>query len=63
MIGNAKIIGVDNGDLFYHGLYQTNEVEVREGKVLVWVKIGKNADKVTITATSKGLKSSEFSIL
>lgn len=63
MSGNAKILGVDNGDLYYHGLYQTNEVEVRDGKVLVWVKIGKKADKVTITATAKGLKSSELSIL
>jgi beta-galactosidase len=54
--GDARIIGVDNGDLEDHSSYKSNEVEVRDGKALVWVQIGKKAGKIAIKGEATGLK-------
>lgn len=58
--GGAKIIGVDNGDLSYHGSFKSNDVEARNGKALVWIQIIDKTRKVLISAKSIGLKSSTF---
>jgi len=59
--GAGKIVGVDNGDLSYHGSYKSKEVEVREGKVLIWIKALGKDKSITIHAKSNGLKSALFS--
>ena len=54
--GDAKILGVDNGDLSDHEPYQSNAIEVRDGKALVWLKINSRLKNVIITAKAEGLK-------
>ena len=58
--GDAKILGVDNGDLSDHEPYQSDAIEVREGKALVWIKTGSRLKDIIITASAKGLKSDSF---
>jgi len=60
--GDANILGVDNGDLSDHEPYQSNSVEVRDGKALVWLKINSRLKDIVITANANGLKPESFLI-
>jgi len=58
--GDAKILGVDNGDLADHEPYQSDAIEVRDGKALVWIKIESRLKDIIITPNAPGLKSAIF---
>ncbi len=61
--GDAKLIGVGNGDQLSTESFQVNQRKAFNGKCLAIIRIGKNKGKVKITATSVGLKKSEVTIL
>ena len=54
--GSAKCLGIDTENLFYDGLFQTDNRETSLGRMLVTIKALKGNKAVTVTLTSKGLK-------
>ncbi|MDX2185910.1 MAG: glycoside hydrolase family 2 TIM barrel-domain containing protein [Opitutaceae bacterium] len=57
----GRILGIDNGDLTYHGLYTANEVELRDGKALVWVVVPETGS-VRYEVTGVGLESGSLTL-
>lgn len=61
--GNAKIVGVDNGNPVSHESLKGNSIKAFNGKCLVVVQSGKQPETVTLTASSEGLKSEKTKII
>ena len=60
--GDAKIVGVDNGNPVSHESFKGSTIKAFYGKCLVVVQSGENADEVVLTAKSNGLKESKVNI-
>jgi len=52
--GDARIVGVDNGDQISHEPFQADHVRLFEGKALVIIRGGRTPGTVTLTATADG---------
>jgi len=52
--GDARIMGVDNGDQISHEPFQADHVRLFEGKALVIIRGGRTPGTVTLTATAEG---------
>jgi len=52
--GDARIVGVDNGDQISHEPFQADHVRLFEGKALVIIRGGRTPGTVTLTATAEG---------
>jgi len=53
--GDARIVGVDNGDQISHTSFQAKQVRLFNGKALVIVRAGRTPGTATLTAEGKGL--------
>jgi beta-galactosidase len=60
--GDAKIVGVDNGNQTSHESLKGSTIKAFNGKCLVVVQAGENAGEVVLTARATGLKESTVSI-
>lgn len=60
--GDAKIVGVGNGNPVSLESFQLPQRQAWKGKCLVIVKAGKTSEKVILTATSPGLESKSVEI-
>jgi len=60
--GDAQIAGVDNGNPVSLEPFKSNQRKAFNGKCLVVVQTGKSAGMITVTATSKGLKTGTATI-
>jgi beta-galactosidase len=56
--GNGKIVGVCSGDPVSHESYKGTKHTALNGKCLVVIQAGNKAEKLELTASAKGLKSS-----
>ena len=54
--GDARIIGVDNGDQISHAPFQADRVRLFNGKALVIVRASERPGTVTLTAEGEGLE-------
>jgi beta-galactosidase len=50
--GEATLVGLDSGDMYYTGLFKTNQRKAFKGKLLVVLQSTENAGKATIELTS-----------
>ncbi|HYS21762.1 MAG TPA: hypothetical protein VEO73_11800, partial [Gemmatimonadales bacterium] len=53
--GDARIVGVDNGDQISHTSFQAKAVRLFNGKALVIVRAGNRPGMATLTAEADGL--------
>jgi beta-galactosidase len=53
--GDARIVGVDNGDQMSHTSFQASQVRLFNGKALVIVRAGTRQGAATLTAEGEGL--------
>ncbi|HVH69228.1 MAG TPA: beta-galactosidase GalB [Gemmatimonadales bacterium] len=53
--GDARIVGVDNGDQINHESFKADHVRLFNGKALVIVRAGERAGSATLTAEAEGL--------
>jgi beta-galactosidase len=53
--GDARIVGVDNGDEISHTSFQAHQVRLFNGKAVVIVRAGRKAGTATLTAEGRGL--------
>ena len=60
--GDARIVGVDNGDQISHTSFQANHVRLFNGKALVIIRAGQRSGAVTLTAAAEGLAPSSVRI-
>ena len=60
--GDARIVGVDNGDQTSHTLFRANQVRLFSGKALVIIRAGTRTGTVTLTAEGHGLAPSAVPI-
>ncbi len=56
LTGNARIVGVSNGDMSSDDLHTASQVHLHNGSALVILRAGTQPSKVTLTATAEGLK-------
>lgn len=61
--GTGKIVGVCSGDPVSHESYKGTKHTALNGKCLVVIQAGNKAEKLELTASAKGLKSSTTAIL
>ena len=54
--GDARIVGVDNGDEISHASFKADRVRLFYGKALVIVQAGERAGTATLTAEGEGLE-------
>jgi len=54
--GDARIVGLDNGDQISHAPFQADWVQLFNGKALVIVRAGERSGTVTLTAASEGVE-------
>ncbi|HXL35479.1 MAG TPA: beta-galactosidase GalB [Gemmatimonadales bacterium] len=54
--GDARIVGVDNGDQISHAPFHSDRVLLFNGKALVIVRAGERRGTVTLTAEAEGLE-------
>ncbi len=60
--GDARIVGVDNGNPLSHEPMKGSTIKAFNGKCLVVVQSGENPGKVVLTAKSEGLKEGRVNI-
>jgi beta-galactosidase len=60
--GNAKIVGVDNGNPVSHESLKGSTIKAFNGKCLVVVQAGEKPGKATLSASADGLKSGKIKI-
>lgn len=60
--GDAKIVGVDNGNPVSHESFKGSTIKAFNGKCLVVVQTGETAGEVVLTAKTDGLKVGETKI-
>jgi beta-galactosidase len=54
--GDARIVGVDNGDQISHAPLKADRVQLFNGKALVIVRAGERAGTATLTAEAEGVE-------
>jgi len=54
--GDARIVGVDNGDQISHASFKADRVNLFNGKALVILRAGERAGTATLTAEGEGLE-------
>jgi beta-galactosidase len=54
--GDARIVGVDNGDQVSHAPFKADRVRLFNGKALVIVRAGRRAGTAALTAEAEGLE-------
>jgi beta-galactosidase len=60
--GDAKIVGVDNGNPISHEPMKGSTIKAFSGKCLVVVQAGEKAGQVVLTSNAEGLKESKINI-
>ncbi len=60
--GDARLVGVDNGDQSSHTSFKANQVRLFNGKALVIIRAGTRPGIVTLTAEGEGLAPSAVPI-
>ncbi|CAM4382155.1 glycoside hydrolase family 2 TIM barrel-domain containing protein [Zobellia roscoffensis] len=60
--GDVKLLGVDNGSARNVQDFQSNKIVTDQGRALLIVQSNAQADKVTISAASEGLKTGEVTL-
>lgn len=60
--GDAKIVGVDNGNPVSHESMKGSTIKAFNGKCLVVIQAGETAGEVVLTAKTDGLKEGEIKI-
>jgi beta-galactosidase len=61
--GNGKLIGLENGDPADHEPYKSDKRKVFNGLGLAIIQAGKVPGKITLTASSEGLKDEKVEII
>ncbi|MBC7887329.1 MAG: glycoside hydrolase family 2 protein [Ferruginibacter sp.] len=61
-IGNAKLIGLDNGDLNYTGLFKINKRKTYRGKLLVTIKSSSVAGIARVELVPERLKPVQYAL-
>ena len=54
--GDARIVGVDNGDEISHASFKADRVRLFNGQALVILRAGERAGTATLTAEAPGLE-------
>ena len=64
LVGNGKIVGVDNGNPISHASFKNNNIEAFYGKCMVVIECDKSKNNGTIRLTAKSgkLKSNKLTI-
>ncbi|NQU85344.1 MAG: DUF4982 domain-containing protein, partial [Mariniphaga sp.] len=60
--GDAKIVGVDNGNPVSHESMKGSTIKAFYGKCLVVVQAGENPGEITLTASANGIKNTSVKI-
>lgn len=60
--GGGKLIGIDNGELNYAGLFKTDTRNAYEGRLLITVQRTAQAGAIYVSATSQGLTAAAIMI-
>jgi beta-galactosidase len=60
--GDARIIAVDNGNLYSNELHVANHRHLYNGSALVILRAGKTPSKITLTVTSKDFKTQKITL-
>ncbi len=60
VLGNGKLVGVDNGNPVSHRSMKGNRMEAMNGKCLAVIQASKSAGKVHLKAASEGLQSADI---
>jgi len=60
--GDARIVGVDNGNPVSHESLKGTTIKAFNGKCLVVVQAGEKSGNVTLTASSEGISSGKVQI-
>lgn len=56
LTGNARVVGVDNGDAMSHASFQAGQIRLFNGKALVIVRAGRTPGAITLRAEGDGLQ-------
>ncbi|HTI06045.1 MAG TPA: glycoside hydrolase family 2 TIM barrel-domain containing protein, partial [Gemmatimonadales bacterium] len=56
LTGNARVVGVDNGDAMSHTSFQAGQIRLFNGKALVIVRAGTNPGAITLRAEGDRLR-------
>jgi beta-galactosidase len=54
--GDARIVGVDNGNIVSDELHAVNERKLFRGSALVILRAGQSPDEITLTVEGEGCK-------
>jgi beta-galactosidase len=60
--GDARIVAVDNGNLYSHELHTGNERRLYNGSALVILRAGKTPGKVVLTVTDEKGKKTKLNL-
>jgi beta-galactosidase len=60
--GDARIVGVDNGDQISHEPFQADRVKLFNGKALVIIRAGRRPGTVTLSAAGDGVQPASVTI-
>lgn len=60
--GEATLIGIDSGDIYYSGLFKTNQRKAFKGKLLVAIQSTQKAGMASIEMCSKGIISMKLKL-
>ena len=61
--GEAKLTGIDSGDLYYTGLFKTNKRKTYYGKLLVAIKSTSNAGNAAVDFTATNIKPLHYELV
>jgi beta-galactosidase len=61
--GEAKLEGIDSGDLYYTGLFKTNKRKTDHGRLLVTIKSTSNSGNVVVDFTSTNIKPFHYKLV
>ena len=62
VVGDAQIVGVDNGNIVSDELHKTNKRSLSNGTALVILRAGKTAEKVTLNVSSDAFKTASLKL-
>ena len=62
VVGDAQIVGVDNGNIVSDELHKTNQRSLFNGTALVILRAGKTAEKVTLNVSSDAFKTASLKL-
>ena len=62
VVGDAQIVGVDNGNIVSDELHKTNQRSLFNGTALVILRAGKTAEKVSLNVSSDAFKTASLKL-